>query len=153
MADINRDEVLVELVSPPRYAFGERVVSRTTIRNDGTFPGRDIGDVLVRKGDIGYVVSIGTFLQQYYIYAIEFIEHGYRVGMRAKELMTLDDLPEDVLALLGPEKRERLQRLGRAVPNAVATESPASGGLMPARVYADVGECMRSQAVQPEISS
>lgn len=113
MADINRDDDVIEIELPPRYAFGERVVSRTTIRNDGTFTGRDIGEVLVSKGDIGYVTSIGTFLQQYYIYAIEFVDRGYRVGMRAKELMSLDDLPDEVLAALGPDKRAQLAQLGR----------------------------------------
>jgi nitrogen fixation protein NifZ len=110
MADINRDDDVIEIAHPPRFHFGERVVSRSVVRNDGTFNGKDIGDVLVAKGDIGYVVSIGTFLQQFYIYAVEFTEHGYRVGMRAKELMTLDHLPEDILAQLG-EKAEHLQEL------------------------------------------
>ncbi len=110
MADINRDDDVIEIAHPPRFHFGERVVSRSVVRNDGTFNGKDIGDVLVSKGDIGYVVSIGTFLQQFYIYAVEFTEHGYRVGMRAKELMTLDHLPEDILAQLG-EKAEHLQEL------------------------------------------
>ncbi len=31
-------------------------------------------------------MSIGTFLQQYYIYAVEFTESGNRVGMKRKEL-------------------------------------------------------------------
>ena len=66
--------------------------------------------MLVKKGDVGYVVSIGTFLQQFYIYAVEFTEHGYRVGMRAKELMTLDNIPEDILAQLG-DKAEALKTL------------------------------------------
>lgn len=110
MADINRDDDVIEIAHPPRFHFGERVVSRSVVRNDGTFNGKDIGDVLVSKGDIGYVVSIGTFLQQFYIYAVEFTEHGYRVGMRAKELMTLDHLPEDILAQLG-EKVSHLQEL------------------------------------------
>lgn len=110
MADINRDDDVIEIAHPPRFHFGERVVSRSVVRNDGTFNGKDIGDVLVSKGDIGYVVSIGTFLQQFYIYAVEFTEHGYRVGMRAKELMTLDHLPDDILAQLG-EKAEHLQEL------------------------------------------
>lgn len=113
MADINRDDDAIELAGPPRFRFGERVASRTTIRNDGTFTGRDIGEVLVKKGDIGYITSIGSFLQQFYIYAVEFVEHGYRVGMRAKELCSLDELPEDILAALGPEKSERLKTLGR----------------------------------------
>ncbi len=109
MGDINRDDDVIEVADPPRFKFGERVVSRTTIRNDGTFNGKDIGDVLVTKGDVGYITSIGTFLQQFYIYAVEFTAHGYKVGMRAKELMTLDNLPEDVLAQLGERAGELRQ--------------------------------------------
>jgi nitrogen fixation protein NifZ len=78
MSDINRDDDTVELVHPPRFEMGERVISRSVVRNDGTYNGRDIGDVLVRKGEIGYVRSIGTFLQQFYIYAVEFTESGHR---------------------------------------------------------------------------
>ena len=114
MADIRRDDDAVEIAMPPRFRFGERVVSRTAIRNDGTFAGRDIGDLLVSRGDVGYVTSIGTFLQQFYVYAVEFVERGYRVGLRAKELMSLDNLPDEVMAALGPEKAGRLTRLARA---------------------------------------
>jgi nitrogen fixation protein NifZ len=35
---------------------------------------------------MGYVVSIGTFLQQFYIYGVEFPDSGNRVGMKRKEL-------------------------------------------------------------------
>jgi len=115
MADINRDENEVELAFPPRFDFGERVVSRSVVRNDGTYRGYDVGDVLVNKGDLGYVVSINTFLQQYYIYAVDFVESGHRVGMRAKELCTLDNLPDDVLAQLG-DKASALRTLGSATP-------------------------------------
>jgi nitrogen fixation protein NifZ len=101
MADINRDDEVIEIALPPRFAMGERVISRSVIRNDGTYNGRDIGEVLVHKGEIGFVTSIGTFLQQFYIYAVEFVDSGHRVGMRAKELCTLDHLPEEVLARLG----------------------------------------------------
>jgi nitrogen fixation protein NifZ len=110
MADINRDDDIIEVASPPRYAMGERVISRTVIRNDGTYNGKDIGEVLVNKGEIGFVTSIGTFLQQFYIYAVEFVESGHRVGMRGKELCTLDHLPEEVLAQLG-ERAHQLQDL------------------------------------------
>ncbi|MBL8307993.1 MAG: nitrogen fixation protein NifZ [Rubrivivax sp.] len=101
MADISREDDVVEIAHPPRFEMGERVVSRGVIRNDGTYTGYDIGDVLVHKGDVGYVRSIGTFLQQFYIYAVEFTESGHQVGMRAKELCTLDHLPDEVLARLG----------------------------------------------------
>ena len=112
MSDINRDDDLIEIASPPRFAFGERVVARSVVRNDGTYNGRDIGDVLVQRGDIGYVVSINTFLQQFYIYAVDFVETGFRVGMRAKELCTLDHLPDDVVAQLGIDPKT-LRQLGR----------------------------------------
>ena len=101
MADINRDDDTVELESPPRFQIGERVLSRSVIRNDGTYNGHDIGEVLVGKGEIGFVRSVGTFLQQFYIYAVEFTGSGRQVGMRAKELCTLDHLPPEVLAQLG----------------------------------------------------
>ena len=101
MADIARDDDVIEIAYPPRFEMGERVVSRSVVRNDGTYNGRDIGEVLVHKGEVGFVRSIGTFLQQFYIYAVEFTGNGHRVGMRAKELCTLDHLPEEVLAQLG----------------------------------------------------
>jgi nitrogen fixation protein NifZ len=100
MADIARDDDAIEIASPPRFTMGERVISRSVIRNDGTYNGKDIGEVLVHKGEIGYVRSIGTFLQQFYIYAVEFVDSGHRVGMRAKELCTLDHLPPEVVAQL-----------------------------------------------------
>lgn len=112
MADINRDSDTVELAGPPRFKFGERVICRGTVRNDGTFAGRDIGYVLVKKGDIGYVRSIGTFLQQYYIYSVEWLGRGYQVGMRAKELCTLDDLPEEVLAQFA-DRLDALKSIGK----------------------------------------
>ena len=83
MADINRDSDEIELASPPRFAYGERVIARSMVRNDGTYNGFDVGEVLVHKGEIGYVININTFLQQFYIYAVDFVESGHRVGMRA----------------------------------------------------------------------
>jgi nitrogen fixation protein NifZ len=106
MADIARDDDTIEIALPPRFNMGERVISRSVIRNDGTYNGKDIGDVLVQRGEVGFVRSIGTFLQQFYIYAVEFPESGTRVGMRAKELCTLDNLPEEVLAQLGARATE-----------------------------------------------
>lgn len=86
MTNISRDSHIIELNGPPRFEYGQKVRSRKTVRNDGTFPGREIGDILVKKGDEGYVTSIGTFLQQFYIYGIDFVAHGYRVGMKGREL-------------------------------------------------------------------
>lgn len=85
-----RDSDDVELNGPPAFDYGEKVRSRKTIRNDGTFPGREIGDILVKKGDEGYIASIGTFLQQFYIYGVFFTAHGYRVGLKSRELESVE---------------------------------------------------------------
>jgi nitrogen fixation protein NifZ len=76
----------IELRGPPRFEPGTKVRSTRMVRNDGTFPGREVGDVLVKKGDVGYVRDVGTFLQRFYIYAVEFVDRGAVVGMRGREL-------------------------------------------------------------------
>lgn len=94
MAKISRDSDIVELTAQPIFEYGQKVKSLKVVRNDGTYAGKDIGEILVKKGEIGYVTSIGTFLQQFYIYGTEFIESGNRVGMRGKELeATTDAVP------------------------------------------------------------
>jgi len=93
MAKISRDSDIVELTADPIFDYGAKVKSTKTVRNDGTYAGKDIGEILVRKGDIGYVTSIGTFLQQFYIYAVDFVDTGHRVGMRGKELESVDTKP------------------------------------------------------------
>jgi nitrogen fixation protein NifZ len=88
--NISRDSDVVELNDPPVFDYGQKVRARRHIRNDGTYPGKDIGEILCKKGEIGYVVSIGTFLQQFYIYGVEFASTGHRVGMKRKELEPVD---------------------------------------------------------------
>jgi len=83
---IARDSHTVELDGPPHFDYGAKVRARHTIRNDGTFRGKEIGEILVEKGDLGYVTGIGTFLQQFYIYSVDFIARGYRVGMKGREI-------------------------------------------------------------------
>ncbi len=80
----------IEIRAAPRFMPGEKVQATRHVKNDGTYPRREIGDILVRKGEVGYVRDIGTFLQQFYIYAVEWIDSGTLVGMRAKELVSLD---------------------------------------------------------------
>ncbi|MDA9437123.1 nitrogen fixation protein NifZ [Bradyrhizobium sp. CCBAU 51627] len=94
MNSILRDSDVVELSDPPVFSFGQKLRANRTIRNDGTYPGKEIGDVLVKKGEVGYVISIGTFLQQFYIYGVEFLESGRRVGMKRKELEPVDACEE-----------------------------------------------------------
>lgn len=87
---LSRDRDVVELDGPPEFSYGQKVRSRRVVRNDGTFRGKEIGDILVHKGDEGYVASIGTFLQQFYIYGVDFVANGYCVGMKARELEGVD---------------------------------------------------------------
>ncbi|WEJ08527.1 nitrogen fixation protein NifZ [Sinorhizobium prairiense] len=79
----------VEIRNPPRFMPGERVRATRHIKNDGTYPGKTIGENLVRKGDEGYVRDIGIFLQQFYVYAVEWVDRGTVVGMRARELRSV----------------------------------------------------------------
>jgi len=83
------EEEELETASDPVFEIGAKVCSTKHVKNDGTYPGRDIGDRLVCKGDVGYVRDIGVFLQRYYIYAVDFIERGTIVGMRARELQAV----------------------------------------------------------------
>ncbi|MCZ4093121.1 nitrogen fixation protein NifZ [Sinorhizobium psoraleae] len=91
-------EEQVEIHNPPRFMPGERVCATRHIKNDGTYPGKEIGESLVRKGDAGFVRDVGTFLQQFYIYAVEWIDRGIVVGMRARELMSLDEVSSPTAA-------------------------------------------------------
>lgn len=81
----------LELDLPPVFEIGQKVRLRKLIKNDGTFPGQEIGAVLAKKGDIGYIASIGTFLQSSYIYAVHFLETGFIVGCRKKELEAVEE--------------------------------------------------------------
>jgi nitrogen fixation protein NifZ len=93
MGDISRDSDSNELNDPPKFNFGEKVKSKKVVRNDGTFTGAEIGEVLVKKGEVGYIKSINTFLQQFYIYAVDFPDRGYAVGMKGREIESLDNPP------------------------------------------------------------
>ncbi|MBW4445307.1 MAG: nitrogen fixation protein NifZ [Hassallia sp. WJT32-NPBG1] len=86
---MQRDELELDL--PPVFEIGQKVRLRKLIKNDGTFPGQEIGAVLAKKGDIGYISSIGTFLQSSYIYAVHFLETGFIVGCHKKELEAVEE--------------------------------------------------------------
>lgn len=76
----------VELDEPPKFDLNQKVKLRKLIRNDGTFPGKEVGAHLAKKGDVGYIVGIGTYLQTAYIYSVHFLETNYIVGCLGKEL-------------------------------------------------------------------
>lgn len=61
------------------------------IRNDGTFPGRAMGTLLVPRGSIGFVRDVGTFLQDQLIYSVHFVDAERVVGCREEELQPADE--------------------------------------------------------------
>jgi nitrogen fixation protein NifZ len=74
-----------------RWDYGESVRLTRNVRNDGTYPGLDPGEPLVRRGSIGYVVDVGTFLQDQIIYSVNFLDEGKIVGCREEELIGAED--------------------------------------------------------------
>lgn len=74
-----------------RWDYGAAVRLVRNVRNDGTYPGLDPGAPLVRRGSVGYVVDVGTFLQDQIIYSVNFLEEGKIVGCREEELIGADE--------------------------------------------------------------
>ncbi len=87
------DADIVELAFPPVFAVGDKVRAKALIRNDGSYMGKRIGDPLIEAGAIGYVRGIGTFLQRFFIYEVDFLEQRLVIGMRAKELDLIEASP------------------------------------------------------------
>ena len=78
-------------MSRPIFADGDAVRIIRTVRDDGTYPGASRGDVLIRRGHVGYVCDIGVFLQDQIIYSVHFLEAGGRIiGCRGEELIPAD---------------------------------------------------------------
>lgn len=75
----------------PRFNFGDHVRVTRNVRNDGTFPGREVGELLLKRGSDGFVRDVGSFLQDQIIYSVDFIDYGYRVGCRQEELVSADE--------------------------------------------------------------
>ncbi|MGR9044276.1 MAG: nitrogen fixation protein NifZ [Gammaproteobacteria bacterium] len=79
-----------ELNDEQRFDYGDRVRVTRNVRNDGTYPGLEIGELLVRRGSLGNVVAMGTFLQDQVIYTVHFLDQGRMVGCRVEELIPAD---------------------------------------------------------------
>lgn len=69
-----------------RWDLGDSVRVIRNLRNDGTYCGVATGDLLIRRGSVGAVVDIGTFLQDQIIYSVHFIDDDRIVGCREEEL-------------------------------------------------------------------
>ncbi|MDP3878144.1 MAG: nitrogen fixation protein NifZ [Methylobacter sp.] len=74
-----------------RFEFGESVRVTRNVRNDGTYPGMDVGTLLIRRGSVGNVIEVGTFLQDQIIFTVHFLDQGRMVGCRLEELIGIDE--------------------------------------------------------------
>ncbi|MGA7178642.1 MAG: nitrogen fixation protein NifZ [Thiobacillaceae bacterium] len=74
-----------------RFDYGDQVRVTRNVRNDGTYPGMDVGNLLVRRGSVGFVMNVGTFLQEQIIYTVNFLDQGRMVGCREEELIGADE--------------------------------------------------------------
>ncbi len=75
----------------PKFNQGDAVRVTRNVRNDGTFPGLDVGNLLVRRGSVGYVKDVGTYLQDQLIYSVHFFDASRMVGCREEELQAESD--------------------------------------------------------------
>lgn len=75
----------------PSREYGDAVRVTRNVRNDGTYPGVATGDLLVRRGSVGHVVDVGSFLVDQIIYSVHFLDINRIVGCRAEELIDADE--------------------------------------------------------------
>lgn len=74
-----------------KWDIGNTVRVIRNVRNDGTFGNAAMGDLLIRRGSVGAVVDIGTFLQDQVIYSVHFLDADRIVGCREEELIGGDE--------------------------------------------------------------
>ncbi len=73
----------------PRYQWGQPVTATTDLFNDGTFPGKETGDLLVKTGCRGEIVQVGSHEETNTpVYLVEFAE-GLVVGCLEEELVSV----------------------------------------------------------------
>jgi nitrogen fixation protein NifZ len=77
-----------------KFAVGQRVKLLEDVVNDGTYPFAKIGDLMMPKGSIGYIKTMGEFLQVIRVYEVHFFGSDMEVeiiGCREHELESMDD--------------------------------------------------------------
>ncbi len=111
----------------PVYDYGDEVRVIRNLRNDGSFPGKDKGDLLIRRGQVGHVRNMGTFLQDQIIYTVHFVEEDLQVGCREEELQSASA----PWVASRYENRDRvLARLGLSVSGEVLVEPGVQGEIL-----------------------
>ncbi|MCG5501966.1 nitrogen fixation protein NifZ [Ectothiorhodospira lacustris] len=101
--------------------YGEQVRVVRPLRNDGTYPGMDRGELLVPRGSVGVVIGRGTFLQDQVIYTVNFLDAGRVVGCRQEELIDAD-------AHWVPTRYEFRDKVTPAIPLGINGEAVVAPG-------------------------
>lgn len=111
----------------PRFEYGDEVRLIRNVRNDGTFPGKEVGELLVRRGALGSVYDVGSYLQDQIIYRVHFLETGCMVGCRQEELIPAADPWVQNLF----EFRDRVKaKMALAIRGEVIAEAGQPGSIM-----------------------
>lgn len=83
-----------------KFGMGQKVKLLEDIVNDGTYPHSPIGTLMMPKGSIGYIKSIGEFLQVIRVYEVHFlgVENApvEIVGCREHELEAMEDFRDEI---------------------------------------------------------
>lgn len=75
----------------PAYEYGTEVRVIRNVRNDGTYPGKEVGELLVRRGAVGCIYDVGSYLQDQIIYRVHFLDEAKTIGCRQEELILATD--------------------------------------------------------------
>lgn len=101
----------------PKFGVGQKVELVSDIVNDGTYPHAKIGTLMMPKGSVGYIKSIGEFLQVIRVYEVHFF--GVLdvpveiVGCREHELFALEDYRDEVEEELEFMRKHREEKYGK----------------------------------------
>lgn len=74
-----------------QWDIGDAVRVVRNVRNDGTYPGAAMGDLLIRCGSVGTIIDVGTFLIDQIIYTVHFLDTDRIVGCREEELIGAEE--------------------------------------------------------------
>lgn len=100
-----------------KFGVGQKVQLLSDIVNDGTYPHAKIGTLMMPKGSVGYIKSIGEFLQVIRVYEVHFF--GVLdvpveiVGCREHELFALEDYRDEVEEELEFMRKHREEKYGK----------------------------------------
>lgn len=106
---VNPDTILHDSVTASRsgkdadealFGIGQKVKLVKEIVNDGTYPHAPIGTLMMPAGSIGYIKSVGEFLQVIRVYEVHFLGVEEApvevVGCREHELEAMEDYRNEV---------------------------------------------------------